>query len=63
MIEDMADNERWKEDLWDEIEGENRQQIQQCQAHNCKVTMAHEKKMKNKGSSREEELQKHHHHN
>ena len=55
-IEDSADNDKWKQDLWEPIEGELKQQVQQWLAHNCKLKSEHEKKMKNKGKNVEEEI-------
>jgi hypothetical protein len=54
-IEDAVDDESWKEDLWDTVEGELKQQVQQCLAHNHWVTEAHKKK-KSKGRDTEEEI-------
>jgi hypothetical protein len=55
-IEDAVDNESWKEDLWDAIEGESKQQVQQHLAHNHWVMEAHKKKKKSKGRDMEEEI-------
>jgi hypothetical protein len=57
-IEDAVDDESWKEDLWDVIEGESKQQVQQRLAHNHRVTEAHKKKKKSKGRDTEEEIRK-----
>jgi hypothetical protein len=62
-IEDAVDNESWKEDLWDAIEGESKQQVQQHLVHNHQVTEAHKKKKKSKGRDTEEEIRKHHRYN
>ena len=55
-IEDAVDDESWKEDLWDAIEGESKQQVQQRLAHNHRVMEAHKKKKKSKGRDTEEEI-------
>lgn len=62
-IEDVVDDDQWKEDLWEEIKGESVQQIQQHKANNHKVTTAHEKGVKSRGKKTEEELQTCHCHN
>jgi hypothetical protein len=62
-IEGSANDDNWKEDLWDPIEGENKQQVEQRLAHNRRVTKEHEKKMKNKGKNTEEELRQRHQYN
>jgi hypothetical protein len=62
MIKDAMVDENWKKDLWDTIEGELKQQVQQHLAHNHQVIEAHEKK-KSKNRDTEEEIQKCHCHN
>jgi hypothetical protein len=62
-IEDTVDDESWKEDLWDAIEGELKQQVQQCLAHNHRVMEVHKKKKKSKGRDMEEEIRKCHRYN
>jgi hypothetical protein len=57
-IKGSANDDNWKEDLWDPIEGENKQQVEQRLAHNHRVTKEHEKKIKNKGKNTEEELRR-----
>ena len=55
-IEDSADDDKWKQDLWKPIEGESKQQVQQRLVHNHKLKSEHEKKMKNKGKNIKEEI-------
>ena len=46
-IEDLVDDNKGKQDLWEPMEGETKWQVQQQLAYNCKI-----KKMKDKGKSR-----------
>lgn len=63
MIEDTVDNDQWKEELWEAIEGESAEQISKRKAHNHKVTAVHNKKVKLRGKNQEELLRSPHHHN
>ena len=49
-IKGASDNNKWKQDLWEPIEGEMKQQVQQWLAHNRKLKNEH-KKMKNRGKN------------
>ena len=62
-IEDTVDDDRWREELWEAIEGESAEQISQRKAHNRKVTTAHDKKVKSRGKNQEEFLRSRRRHN
>ena len=55
-IKGLSNDDKWKQDLWEPIEGETKQQVQQQLAHNCKLKNEHEKKMKNSGKNIKEEI-------
>ena len=56
---DSSNDDKWKQDLWEPIEGETKQQVQQRLAHNHKLKNEHEKKMRNSGKNIEEEVRQH----
>ncbi|KAF8223386.1 hypothetical protein L208DRAFT_1317113 [Tricholoma matsutake] len=62
-IDDSVNNDKWRQDLWDPIEGETKQQVEQWLAHNHKIKKEHNKKLKNKGKNIEEEICRHHQYN